>query len=152
MLLHVSSYLIILRVKSCGHCEGIAIALCCHHQCTWTAYTGKNFFKSCSLSVRDFQLISSLSSWGTCTWKGDKYKKTESSKSAGDQKEANKDELPAAEAQLESKVMIDIDEQESVMHEAICTGVVENGGEHVNYTAVNTIGDNNLQVSMGNNR
>ena len=39
---------------------------------------GKKFFRLCGLSARDFQLLSSLSSWATCTWKGWSHtKKTE---------------------------------------------------------------------------
>lgn len=49
---------------------GCVIALCCHHRCTWPAYVGKEFFKLCGLTARDFQILSSMSSWATCTWKG----------------------------------------------------------------------------------
>ncbi|XP_046329278.1 tRNA:m(4)X modification enzyme TRM13 homolog isoform X1 [Haliotis rufescens] len=50
--------------------SGVVIALCCHHRCTWKAYVGKEFMKHCGISARDFQLLSSMSSWATCTWKG----------------------------------------------------------------------------------
>ncbi|XP_041357033.1 tRNA:m(4)X modification enzyme TRM13 homolog [Gigantopelta aegis] len=49
---------------------GIVIALCCHHRCTWRAYVGKHFMRQCGFSSRDFQLLTSMSSWATCTWKG----------------------------------------------------------------------------------
>jgi Methyltransferase TRM13 len=25
--------------------QGVCIALCCHHQCTWNTYVGKSFFE-----------------------------------------------------------------------------------------------------------
>ncbi|OWF35563.1 tRNA:m(4)X modification enzyme TRM13-like [Mizuhopecten yessoensis] len=49
---------------------GMAIALCCHHRCTWETYVGKDFMKTCSFSARDFMLMCKLSSWAAATWKG----------------------------------------------------------------------------------
>ncbi|XP_029642022.1 tRNA:m(4)X modification enzyme TRM13 homolog [Octopus sinensis] len=49
---------------------GIVLATCCHHRCTWVAYTGKKFFKDVGLTGTDFQLMTSMSSWATCVWKG----------------------------------------------------------------------------------
>ncbi|GAB1603529.1 tRNA:m(4)X modification enzyme TRM13 homolog [Argonauta hians] len=49
---------------------GIVLAPCCHHRCTWSAYTGKTFFKDAGLTGTDFQLMTSMSSWATCVWKG----------------------------------------------------------------------------------
>ncbi|XP_052274218.1 tRNA:m(4)X modification enzyme TRM13 homolog isoform X2 [Dreissena polymorpha] len=50
--------------------SGAVIALCCHHRCTWHPYVGKHFFQSQGLTARDFQVVSSMSSWATCAWKG----------------------------------------------------------------------------------
>ncbi|KAL4236979.1 tRNA:m(4)X modification enzyme TRM13 [Mactra antiquata] len=64
------------RLKSdCSQLSGAVIALCCHHRCNWIPYVGKQFFKSCGLSARDYQVISSMSSWATCAWKGWSYQK-----------------------------------------------------------------------------
>lgn len=46
--------------------NGIMIALCCHHRCTWETYVGKSFIESCGLSPQDFDLLTRLSSWATC--------------------------------------------------------------------------------------
>ncbi|KAK3612674.1 hypothetical protein CHS0354_042200 [Potamilus streckersoni] len=62
---------------------GVVIALCCHHRCTWQAYVGKAFFRSCGLSARDFQLISSMSSWATCCWKGWRSDSSQGQRSSG---------------------------------------------------------------------
>lgn len=55
--------------------SGAVIALCCHHRCAWKPYVGKNFFKQCGLVARDYQVISSMSSWATCDWKGWSYQR-----------------------------------------------------------------------------
>ncbi|KAH9489457.1 tRNA:m(4)X modification enzyme TRM13 [Bulinus truncatus] len=46
--------------------KGIMIALCCHHQCTWESYCGKDFMQSVGISPADFNLLTRLSSWATC--------------------------------------------------------------------------------------
>ncbi|KAL5022474.1 hypothetical protein ScPMuIL_001629, partial [Solemya velum] len=134
-------------VKIAGHCEGIAIALCCHHQCTWRAYTGKKFFKSSSLSARDFQLISSLSSWGTCTWKSAQYQARKTTKAAGVEKEACEDQCSVGR---EAKSKMLMDEHKPVMDQP---GLLEDDGGHsVSHADVNTIQDNLLHVPVVNNR
>ncbi|XP_060553162.1 tRNA:m(4)X modification enzyme TRM13 homolog [Ruditapes philippinarum] len=60
---------------------GAVIALCCHHRCVWKPYVGKQFFKQCGLSARDFQIMSSMSSWATCAWKGWSHEKKVGGKS-----------------------------------------------------------------------
>lgn len=64
---------------------GAVIALCCHHRCVWKPYVGKHFFKQCGLTARDFQIMSSMSSWATCAWKGWSHQK----KVEGKSREAN---------------------------------------------------------------
>jgi len=46
--------------------NGVCIALCCHHQCTWRHYVGQGFFKEVGLSRRDFAILRALTSWATC--------------------------------------------------------------------------------------
>ena len=62
-------------IHFCSSLAGVCIAVCCHHRCSWTPYVGKPFFKLCGLSAKDFQIISSMSSWATCAWKGWSYEK-----------------------------------------------------------------------------
>ncbi|XP_064604725.1 tRNA:m(4)X modification enzyme TRM13 homolog [Liolophura sinensis] len=51
--------------------EGLAIALCCHHRCSWPSYVGKPFIREqCGMSVAEFQLLSNMTSWATCSWEG----------------------------------------------------------------------------------
>jgi Methyltransferase TRM13 len=38
--------------------DGIAIATCCHHRCSWSAYTGKQLMSELGFSQRDFELLS----------------------------------------------------------------------------------------------
>ncbi|XP_013389808.1 tRNA:m(4)X modification enzyme TRM13 homolog [Lingula anatina] len=61
--------------------EGIIIALCCHHRCSWTHFVGKDFFTQHGLTGRDFQLVTSMSSWATCGYRPNK-KGVEKSSSA----------------------------------------------------------------------
>ncbi|KAL3868972.1 hypothetical protein ACJMK2_041717 [Sinanodonta woodiana] len=95
---------------------GVVIALCCHHRCTWQAYVGKAFFKSCGLSARDFQLISSMSSWATCCWKGWRLDTSQVQRSTQCQKSTGVEEKVNPESDIcvkncldnqESKEMID---------------------------------------------
>ncbi|XP_059177609.1 tRNA:m(4)X modification enzyme TRM13 homolog isoform X2 [Physella acuta] len=46
--------------------KGIMIALCCHHQCSWSTYVGKDFMLNIGLSPAEFDLLTRLSSWATC--------------------------------------------------------------------------------------
>ncbi|CAL1536840.1 unnamed protein product, partial [Lymnaea stagnalis] len=47
--------------------KGIMIALCCHHQCTWETYLGRDFMDSIGVSPDEFDLLTRLSSWATCS-------------------------------------------------------------------------------------
>ena len=52
--------------------NALVMAPCCHHQCTWPAYVGRDFFETkLQFSSVDFHAISLLTSWKTC---GMKYK------------------------------------------------------------------------------
>ncbi|CAF3479356.1 unnamed protein product [Rotaria socialis] len=46
--------------------QAIIIALCCHHRLLWKDYAGKEFFRRLNLTPKDFSLIRTLTSWGTC--------------------------------------------------------------------------------------
>ena len=77
---------------------GAVIALCCHHRCVWKPYVGKNFFKQCGLSARDFQIMSSMSSWATCAWKGWSHqKKVKGQNSKAADSLTNNDDIKNAE-------------------------------------------------------
>lgn len=52
--------------KSTGAVRGAAIALCCHHRCTWSDYCGREWFLAQGLSASDFALVKRLSAWATC--------------------------------------------------------------------------------------
>ncbi|KAI8510160.1 tRNA:m(4)X modification enzyme TRM13 [Branchiostoma belcheri] len=52
--------------QSTSQVEGILIALCCHHRCTWTSYVGKGFFANIGFTEDDFYTLRSMSSWATC--------------------------------------------------------------------------------------
>ncbi|XP_045159641.1 tRNA:m(4)X modification enzyme TRM13 homolog isoform X2 [Mercenaria mercenaria] len=88
---------------------GAVIALCCHHRCTWKPYVGKNFFKQCGLSARDFQVISSMSSWATCAWKGWSYQR----KVAGQSVKAADSQSEIVDDDIKAKVTDESDESKS---------------------------------------
>ncbi|XP_076326696.1 tRNA:m(4)X modification enzyme TRM13 homolog [Tachypleus tridentatus] len=46
--------------------EGLVLAPCCHHRCSWQSYVGQLFLKSHSFTPRDFQLMCGIASWATC--------------------------------------------------------------------------------------
>jgi len=46
--------------------QGLVIALCCHHRCSWGPYVGKEFLSEEGFTQDDFNLLSSLTSWCTC--------------------------------------------------------------------------------------
>ena len=45
---------------------GVAIALCCHHQCSWSHLVGHEFLTDLGFSARDFHVISHMTSWAVC--------------------------------------------------------------------------------------
>nr|CAH0098327.1 unnamed protein product [Daphnia galeata] len=49
-----------------GLVQGVCIALCCHHQCTWGHYVGKSFFQELGLSQTDFAIMRAMTSWAVC--------------------------------------------------------------------------------------
>ncbi|XP_023223190.1 tRNA:m(4)X modification enzyme TRM13 homolog [Centruroides sculpturatus] len=46
--------------------QGIIMALCCHHQCTWQTYVGRTFLEEQKYNQREFQLLCGIASWATC--------------------------------------------------------------------------------------
>ncbi|XP_067126997.1 tRNA:m(4)X modification enzyme TRM13 homolog isoform X2 [Centruroides vittatus] len=53
---HLNNYLL----------QGIIMALCCHHQCTWQTYVGRTFLEEQKYNQREFQLLCGIASWATC--------------------------------------------------------------------------------------
>lgn len=47
--------------------KGLAIALCCHHVCRWEDYVNPTFFLAQGFEADEFALITSLTSWATCS-------------------------------------------------------------------------------------
>lgn len=45
---------------------GVAMAMCCHHRCTWSALVGQEFLEGCGFSPEEFPLLCQLTSWGVC--------------------------------------------------------------------------------------
>ena len=52
--------------------EGVVLALCCHHCCSWPQYVGRPFLQNLGFTPEDFHLLCCLSSWATC---GIRFKK-----------------------------------------------------------------------------
>lgn len=48
---------------------GIILALCCHHRCTWGAYSGVSFLQDSGFSSSEFYTLTALTSWATCNSK-----------------------------------------------------------------------------------
>ncbi|XP_042881636.1 tRNA:m(4)X modification enzyme TRM13 homolog isoform X2 [Penaeus japonicus] len=46
--------------------SGLALALCCHHRCTWSSYVGVVFLQECGFSPEEFYTLTSFTSWATC--------------------------------------------------------------------------------------
>ena len=46
--------------------RGMAIALCCHHRCTWNELVGSEFMLQLGFSPEDFHLLSRMTSWAVC--------------------------------------------------------------------------------------
>lgn len=49
-----------------SHFEGLAVALCCHHVCSWKDYVNPEFFLAQGFQASEFALVASMTSWGTC--------------------------------------------------------------------------------------
>ncbi|KAL7679662.1 putative methyltransferase TRM13, Zinc finger, CCCH-type, TRM13 [Plasmopara halstedii] len=56
--------------------KGLAIALCCHHVCTWGDYVNPEFFLTYNFKPEEFELLTCMTSWTTCGMglKGDAVK------------------------------------------------------------------------------
>lgn len=46
--------------------EGVVLALCCHHCCSWPQYVGRPFLQNLGFTAEEFHLLCCLSSWATC--------------------------------------------------------------------------------------
>lgn len=46
--------------------QGLAVALCCHHVCSWEDYVNPEFFLAQGFHASEFALVASMTSWGTC--------------------------------------------------------------------------------------
>lgn len=46
--------------------QGLLIAVCCHHRCSWRAFVGKSMFQKHDLSPRDFLFVIKMVSWAVC--------------------------------------------------------------------------------------
>lgn len=46
--------------------RGVAIALCCHHRCTWAELAGSDYMAQLGFTPEDFVLMSHMTSWGVC--------------------------------------------------------------------------------------
>ncbi|XP_071438793.1 tRNA:m(4)X modification enzyme TRM13 homolog [Hetaerina americana] len=53
--------------------EGIVIAVCCHHRCNWSSYTGKDFLLENGFNPSDFGVMCGIASWATCGSSQRKY-------------------------------------------------------------------------------
>merc|ERR1712232_700062 len=56
----------LLRSKRSPHVVGVAIALCCHHLCTWESYVNREWILDHGFSASEFNLICRMSAWATC--------------------------------------------------------------------------------------
>ena len=54
--------------KKKGGCGlmGVAIALCCHHRCSWQHLVGSEFMTQLGFTSEDFHLLSHMTSWAVC--------------------------------------------------------------------------------------
>jgi len=50
--------------------EGLAIATCCHHRCTWGSYVGQKWLKELKIGERKFAQICRWASWATTVKSG----------------------------------------------------------------------------------
>lgn len=46
--------------------DGILVALCCHHRCTFDSYINLDYLQSLGIDKFEFDCISRMSSWATC--------------------------------------------------------------------------------------
>ncbi|DBA70544.1 TPA: hypothetical protein ACH3X2_011942 [Trebouxia sp. C0005] len=46
--------------------QGLAVATCCHHRCSWQHYVGKPLFKQLGFSPDEFEVMSWMTGWALC--------------------------------------------------------------------------------------
>jgi tRNA:m4X modification enzyme len=51
-------------------CKGLVLAVCCHHQCVYESFCGKEFLSALGIDSKLFYILRSITSWSTC---GDRY-------------------------------------------------------------------------------
>ncbi|XP_078656969.1 tRNA:m(4)X modification enzyme TRM13 homolog [Branchiostoma floridae x Branchiostoma belcheri] len=99
--------------QSTSQVEGILIALCCHHRCTWTSYVGKGFFANIGFTEDDFYTLRSMSSWATC---GFARGQTKNEGGNEEEVEENSDEEGEEEKYEQSKAAViwSVEEREEI--------------------------------------
>lgn len=46
--------------------EGIIIAVCCHHRCTWQTFVGKDFLIENDINREEFEVMTKICGWAIC--------------------------------------------------------------------------------------
>ncbi|KAL0025254.1 hypothetical protein WJX77_010713 [Trebouxia sp. C0004] len=46
--------------------QGLAVATCCHHRCSWQHYVGKPLFNQLGFSPDEFEVMSWMTGWALC--------------------------------------------------------------------------------------
>ncbi|GAB4817542.1 hypothetical protein N2152v2_004588 [Parachlorella kessleri] len=55
------------RSGECGAgLQGLAVATCCHHRCSWRHYVGQEVLRGAGFSPEDFELLSWMTGWALC--------------------------------------------------------------------------------------
>ena len=54
------------EVSDVARVHGMAIALCCHHRCSWAELAGQEFLEQLGFTAEEFHLISHMTSWAVC--------------------------------------------------------------------------------------
>lgn len=60
--------------------NGLVMAFCCHHQCSWSSYVGKKFLIDSGFVPSQFSALCSISSWATCGLGTSRLKKASTEK------------------------------------------------------------------------
>jgi tRNA:m4X modification enzyme len=79
-----------LAMRCCAHTlgehkqklVGMAVALCCHHRCTYNAYLNTEFLGQLGIGEKEFKILCRMSSWAVCKFPPEVKRSTTEEKKA----------------------------------------------------------------------
>ncbi|XP_045474173.1 tRNA:m(4)X modification enzyme TRM13 homolog [Harmonia axyridis] len=83
---------------------GFLMTFCCHHRCTWSSFTGREYFEKLGLTENDFRIMCGLVSWATCGTGLSRERREELSKKSPEELEKDEKSLLGLSVQEKEQI------------------------------------------------